>query len=84
MTEQELNDWGIHSDLDETEKAYRLAGISKSWQDYTYPDWAKRMERGEDDLWDQEAYYFDFDGWWVKLPYGEKLRIYNQINYGTV
>jgi len=74
MTEQELNEWGTSADLDTCERIYREHGISKSWIDYSIPG-----ATDPDNLWDQDAYYKDFDSWWLGLPLQEKQRIYQQI-----
>lgn len=71
MTNKELNAEGIHFDLDQTTKAYGLAGVEKCWLDYAYDDGREG--------WDQDAYYADFDKWWVKLPKKEKERIYKEM-----
>lgn len=74
MTEQELNEWGTHADLDTCEKIYREGGISRNWVDYSIPG-----ATDPDNLWDKDHYYADFDMWWVNLPLQEKQRIYHQI-----
>ena len=74
ISDAELGVLGTALDLDKTEKAYSLGGVSKTWVDYSIPG-----ATDPDNLWDQDAYYDDFDAWWLGLPFKEKLRIYCQI-----
>lgn len=74
MTEQELNSWGTALGWDVIDKIYALVGRSTTWGDYSYPE-----STNPDNAWDQDAYYEDFDNWWLSLSYEEKLRIYNKL-----
>jgi len=74
MTEQELNDWGTSQGWDVIDRIYHEAGISRTWNDYSYPE-----STDPDNAWDQDAYYADFDLWWKNLPLQEKTRIHYQI-----
>lgn len=68
-----IEEWGRYATLDQTEEAYAIGGVDKSWMDYS---------TGSDDpdnAWDQDAYYADFEKWWLSLPLETKIDIHNQI-----
>lgn len=76
---------GTSFDLGETEKAYKLGGVNTCWSDYTF-DWYNALPEDEqmkeenlDNAWDMDAYYADFDEWWVNLPTEKQNEIYNEI-----
>lgn len=57
---------GHYFDLDQCERAYRLAKVNKTWHDY-----ATTFEG-----WNEDAYYADFEKWWDNLSSQERKRIY--------
>ena len=74
-TEAVLDRWGTSIGWDLIDAIYELAGINKSWQDYSIPG-----ATDPDNLWDQDSYYAEFDAWWLALPYEEKLKLYENVS----
>ena len=85
MNKEFLKTIGRSFDLDQTTKAYELGGKNVYWTDYTF-DWYNNLSEEEqmkdenlDNAWDMDAYYQDFDNWWMSLSTEKQNEIYNQI-----
>ena len=62
--------------MDLIDAIYELAGISKTWQDYSI-----QGATDPDNLWDQDSYYAEFDAWWTSLSYETKLNLYENATH---
>ena len=87
MKEKNLNMFGQILVLDECEKAYTIEGVKVTWTDYTY-DWYNNLsekeqqeEKNLDNAWDMDAYYTDFNNWWVSLSENKQRSILKELGW---
>jgi len=69
ISDENLKVVGGYFNFDEIENAYKIAGVKKTWTDYS---------KGRDS-WDYENYYNDFRKWWESLTNEERRNIVNQM-----
>ena len=69
ITNENLKIVGGYFNFDEIENAYKIAGVKKTWTDYS--------KGGAS--WDYENYYNDFGKWWESLTNEERRNIVNQM-----
>lgn len=69
ISNENLKIVGGYFNFDDIENAYKIAGVKKTWTDYS---------KGGDS-WDYENYYSDFGKWWESLDNEERRNIVNQM-----